>query len=644
MEDLFNLSKQNLLRYWGYPDFRSGQDEVVQSVFDKKDTLVLFPTGGGKSLCYQVPATVFDGLTLVISPLIALMQDQVQQLKDRGISATYINSTIPTYEVEQRLLNARNGMYKLLYCAPERLGTLLFQTELPNLNIELVAIDEAHCISEWGHDFRPSYRDIKQNLEQIAASSRWIALTATATPEVKKDILENLLFDKPNVISKGFTRPNLTWWVIKTENKKEKLFQSVKKASKKGDGLIYGGTRKNCEYWANRFSKNGIITEAYHAGKENETRKVIQERWISGKTPLVVATNAFGMGIDKPNCRYVMHEEMPYSIEAYYQEAGRAGRDGEESFPILFYRDSDFVKAKKRIEENYPSLEHLQKVYTALCDALNLAVGSEMLEMTAFELSSLQKRSGLPISMCAASIRLMEQFEVLVTQSEIAPMVSLQFTVSSELLGKFKERCQNPEKAEFLDKLERMFGPHSFADMVDVELDIVLEKLAVSRNGLIKGLNVLMQNDHVLMFTVYPERNLLKLFEARSKHLPIPTKEVETYRENLLLKLDTMNGYANTEGCREVYLRAYFGEINAEPCGHCDNCIKQKDEKEELTSIDIRTAFELLIEQNKSVTELRLETKWTREKVISCIQYLVSEKIIRSDPKKQGYYSTLGPV
>lgn len=639
MQYSFELAQQNLQQYWGYPNFRSGQDEVIQSILEGKDTLVLFPTGGGKSLCYQVPATMLNGITLVISPLVALMQDQVKQLNDRGISATFINSTIPKFEVEQRLVNARNGMYKLLYCAPERLGTTLFQAELQNLNIELVAIDEAHCISEWGHDFRPSYREIKTNLESIAESARWIALTATATLEVRNDILESLAFNEPNTISNGFSRPNLKWWVFETENKKEKLFQSVKKAAEKGDGLIYGGTRKNCEFWADRFSKNGVEAEAYHAGIESNERKEIQERWINGDTPLVAATNAFGMGIDKSNCRYVIHEEMPYSIEAYYQEAGRAGRDGDESYPILFYRRSDYLRASERIKKNYPTFEDLQTVYTALCDALGLAIGSTMDEMVGYEIQKVQIRSKLPKATCISALRLMEQFGVVASLSEIPPMLSIQFSLSPDMMIKFKERCQNPEKAEFLDKIERMYGHYAYGSMVDVPLEKVLEKLSISRNGLVKGLNVLMQNDHVLMFSLYPERNLIKLLEARSKELPIPKAYIETYRNSLLNKLEKMNGYATTSECREAYLRAYFGDVESSPCGNCDNCISNGiEQQEEITTDDIKIGFEILITEAKSVYELKAESGWSKQKVLSCLQYLISEGMIKTDPEKEGYF------
>ena len=638
MQDLFRSARENLAHFWGYDDFRSGQDEAVISILSKQHTLVLFPTGGGKSLCYQVPATVLDGLTLVISPLVALMQDQVQQLSERDISATFINSTLPNYEVEQRLVNARNGMYKLLYCAPERLGSMLFQAELEHLNIDLVAIDEAHCISEWGHDFRPSYRHIKSNLEVIFEDTRWIALTATATPEVQEDILTNLDFKKPTIVSRAFARPNLVWWVFETANKKEKLFESVKKASQKGDGLIYGGTRKNCEYWAARLTGKGLDTEPYHAGLHSELRKQIQERWITGETPLVVATNAFGMGIDKPDCRYVIHEEMPFSIEAYYQEAGRVGRDGQKSFPILFYRDSDYIKVRSRIQENYPTKKELQRVYTALGDALGLAVGSKMQDMVGYELSKIKTRCGLSRSICLASLRLMEQFGVIATQAGMPPMVGVQFTLSQEMMNVFKQRCQNPEKAEFVDRLERLFGHHAYNDMVELEEEAVLNKFNISRNVFIKGLNVLMQNDYVLVFKIYPERNLIRLLSARSRQIPIDLKDVETYRENLLRKVDLMNGYARTKMCREVYLRNYFGDTNAEACGKCDNCIHHRKESFSLHSSDIRKGYTFLVDEGKNLSLLKQEKGWSTQKIQAIAQYLVNEGKIVSDPNKESGY------
>jgi ATP-dependent DNA helicase RecQ len=642
LQELFKKAEANLQKYWGFETFRPGQDDVVKSVFEGNETLVLFPTGGGKSLCYQVPATVFEGITLVISPLVALMQDQVQALKAKGISATFINSTIPSYEVEQRLVNARNGMYKLLYCAPERLKTPLWEAELPNLNIDLVAIDEAHCISEWGHDFRPSYREIKTSLESIADETRWLALTATATPEVQKDITQSLRFSKPNVISRGFSRPNLKWWVLHSPKKKQKLEASVLKAAKQGDGLIYGGTRKNCEKLAERFTNLGIKTEAYHAGVESELRKAIQERWISGKTPLVVATNAFGMGIDKPDCRYVVHEEMPYSLEAYYQEAGRAGRDGEESFPLLLYRPSDYRKAKERLAKSYPKRDELEHVYIILCDSLNLAVGAVMEEAEQVELEELKKRGKVSYAKIQSALRLLDKFGIIAMHEEFSPQIGLQFTLSSQALKTFKQNSGNPEKAEFVDKLERIFGTQAFRDKVEQDEDYILEKLNVSRNSLIKALNVLQRNDQVLVYEEHQQRNLVKVLEARSKSLPLTKKEVETHRDNLFRKLEQMHGYVLTETCREVYLRNYFGDTSAFPCGHCDNCLKSGSEVKVHQSDElISQVFHLIQQEEQTVKSLAELTGESKKSIIQAIQFLIKEEKVTTNPAEPGNYKWL---
>lgn len=640
MSNQFSQAEANLKEFWGYDSFRKGQDVAIQSILSGRDTLTLFPTGGGKSLCFQVPATVYSGMTLVISPLVALMQDQVQQLNNQGISATFINNTIPFYEVEQRLVNARNGMYKLLYCAPERLGTELFQNELPNLIIDLVAIDEAHCISEWGHDFRPAYREIKENLESISESASWIALTATATPEVRKDILSNLQFENPQIVSLGFTRPNLKWWVVETQKTNEKMTEGVMKASTKGDGLIYGGTRKNCEYWAKVFSSKGIKSEAYHAGVESSLRKDIQTRWIKGETPLVVATNAFGMGIDKPNCRYVIHESMPYSIEAYYQEAGRAGRDGEEAFPILYYKPSDFLTAQNRIQKSYPTREQLEKVYLTLCDSFELAEGAVMKENEELSLSALQKRSKESAGIIRSSLRLLEQFGVIALQQDVKPSFSIQFTLNQSMLQKFKERCNNPDKAEFVDKLERTLHPKAFHDMIEVEEESLLTALDISRNGLIKALNVLMQNDHVVIFTVKEERDLVRVLEARSAKLPIGKNNVEQHRAVLLQKLEKMNEFVNSDTCREVFLRHYFGDTENKPCGHCDNCLKNDNNQRGRFNTElIEKTLQLLSNGDCSMKMIQSHLNINDEQIHSILSFLVKENRIQISSNDQSSYS-----
>lgn len=625
-EDLFKKAQKSLEKYWGFPSFRPGQDKVIQSVLDGKNTLVLFPTGGGKSLCYQVPATVLDGLTIVISPLVALMQDQVQQLNDRDISATFVNSSISRWEIEQRFANARNGMYDLLYCSPERLKTDLWKAEMPKLNIDLIAIDEAHCISEWGHDFRPSYREIRPSLEDIADDVIWIALTATATPEVRDDIQKNLELEDPVIVSKGFERPNLKWWVTQTEQKEKKLLQAVKKAAPMGSGLIYGGTRRNCEELSQKIeARLGIKTKAYHAGVDAAERKQIQEEWIDGTTPLVVATNAFGMGIDKADCRYVIHYEMPYSLESYYQEAGRAGRDGEESFPLLLFKPADAIIAEQRIKDSYPEKEQLQHMYDVLCDHLNLAVGSEMENKEEVSLAALKKRSGLSSRKVRSALDVLNQLGIIELVEHITPQVGVQFVVSQDYVSGQIEELENQQKASFLDTLFRQYGGEAFAKMKYIEFDYLQGKLNVSPNGVVKGLQVLQDRDHMLKFESIGEQPLVQVIEERRPSLNLSKEELEKHRNTLLKKLEYMIGYIETETCREVYIRHYFGEENVSPCGHCDNCLSSGHSDISVTEDDLQQIKSTLDEGAKTFNEISRSGGWSKAEVKRLLGYLVRE-------------------
>ncbi len=625
--NLFEKAQQSLEKYWGFPSFRLGQDKVIQAVLDGKNTMVLFPTGGGKSLCYQVPATVLDGLTIVISPLVALMQDQVEQLNDRGISATFVNSTISSWEIEQRFANARNGMYDLLYCSPERLETTLWEAEMSKLNIDLIAIDEAHCISEWGHDFRPSYRKIRPALEDIADEVTWIALTATATPEVRDDIQKSLGLKDAVIVSKGFDRPNLKWWVVETQKKDQKLFKAVQQASPKGSGLIYGGTRRNCEQLSQKIERKlGIKTKAYHAGVDSADRQQIQQEWIDGTTPLVVATNAFGMGIDKSDCRYVIHYEMPYSLESYYQEAGRAGRDGEESFPILLFKESDATIAEKRIKDSYPGKEELQKVYDVLCDELNLAVGSEMEEREEVSVQALQKRSGLSNRKVHTALDVLGQLGIIEMVEHISPQIGVHFIVSQDYIHDKISGLANQQKAEFLDILFRQFGGEAFGKMKYLEFDYIQRKLGVSANAVKKGLQVLQDRDHILKYESIGELPLIKLMEERQSNLSLSTAELEKHRDNLLQKLEYMIGYISTENCREVYIRHYFGEEDIKPCGHCDNCLNANETNFSISKDEIFQVKKILKEDSLSFSEIVVQTGWDKARTKRLLSYLVREQ------------------
>ena len=638
MKEIHLSDARNVLKkFWGYDSFRKGQEKAIQSVIDGNDTLVLFPTGGGKSLCYQVPALLFDGLTLVISPLVALMQDQVDQLNRLGIRATFLNSTISYREVEQRLVNARNGMYKLLYIAPERLNTDLWRAEQQGLKIDLIAIDEAHCISEWGHDFRPAYRTIREGLKEIDESVRWLALTATATPEVKKDLLKVLNFNEPTVITGGFKRENLIWWVIKSEQKQLKLKSVVHKASRLGSGIIYSSTRKDCERWAQLFTSEGVPAKAYHAGLSSEEREKVQNEWIDDTIPLVTATNAFGMGIDKANCRYVVHYTLPFSLEAYYQEAGRAGRDGEISYPVLIYRSADYEVLKERIEKSYPDYEVLRKVYDALCDSLNLAVGSEHQESEALELDEMKRRTGMPIQKIKASFTVLERLGVINQYDLFKPELGIQFLVSRDYLIDKIDQTE-PKKGDFLDRLVRLFGPSSFHEMQFLNEEMILEKLNLEPNQLRKGLTVLSDYDQLLAFKMRGLSTMIRVCEHRMQKLHIDQKRAYHYKEVLLKKLHYMYRYAETSHCREMFLRTYFGETNCEPCGKCDNCLSVETGNNEMQMEDIKRVVEYMKDQNRSIAELSKLTGWKSSKLKRVLNHLErEEQIIKVEESKNDH-------
>jgi ATP-dependent DNA helicase RecQ len=621
----FNKAKQNLLKYWGFADFRSGQDDVVKSVLKGNETVVLFPTGGGKSLCYQVPATVLPGLTLVISPLVALMQDQVDQLNKRGIRSTFINSTIPTFEVEQRLINARNGMYTLLYCAPERLETPLFQQEAPNLNIQLVAVDEAHCISEWGHDFRPPYRKIRQNIEASIGNTRFMALTATATPRVKNDIIAVMEFKNPVIVSKGFERKNLKWWVKPTEQKSTTLLKMVQKAP--GSGLIYASTRRGCNEIAALIRSKGIACEAYHAGLSSDERKRIQQQWIDNALPLVVATNAFGMGIDKPDCRYVIHYDIAYSLEAYYQEAGRAGRDGAESYPTLLVKRADLEYARKRLNDSYPDFDIVQRVYTSLCDSLNLAIGSLHETAQVVSLDHLSKRSGLRKTLISNCLKVLNRLGIIVLSQTQESQFGIAFTLNKEALLDAIKSWKNEAKQRFFENLMRLYIPEALHAMHYHDQAFIMTKLELTYNGVVKGLDIL-ASEGLLTWEARTDDPVVQVLEARSSRAPITRKDVEQFRQIQQEKLEKIIGYAETTGCRSAYIRRYFGEEDVpDACGFCDRCLEVK--KESYSQKEIVHVLEKLKKEPLTLTEVAEQCGISQKVAIEVLRWLSSERRVR---------------
>lgn len=634
----FDKAVLNLKKIWGFDSFKGEQEEAVRSILNGKDTLILFPTGGGKSLCYQLPATVLDGLTVVISPLISLMQDQVDQLGKLGIPATFINSTLQQHEIEQRLINARNGMYSLLYCSPERLETPLWQYEMPNLNIQLVAVDEAHCISEWGHDFRPSYRKIAESLESIRNEIVWVALTATATPEVQDDIVQLLKLKDPAIISGSYERANLKWWVLDFEDKDKKLLEMVVRAGDEA-GIVYAGTRKDCNRIAHLLEVKGKSASAYHSGIEFQKRKQIQNAWISNRIQWIVATNAFGMGINKPDCRYVFHYVIPNSIEAYYQEAGRAGRDGDLSYPVLLYNQSDYQRLHRYIEDAYPNKEILQKVYDALCDSLELAVGSSYEETFQVSIEKLIKRNKLPVRIQKAGLRVLDRYGILTMITDYKSSYGVYFALSYGAVLDVIESTQNKQKAVFIDRIFRLYGPESQNEMVFREVDYLTEKLQLSPNQILKGLEVL-QNEKVLFYEVRDGNPLIKLHEPRYAKLSFTPQEIEGYRNVLLKKLDYMRGYVDTQNCRSKYIRSYFGEKKVPNyCGNCDICIARTTKSKYSVSKDsVQSVCNSLKESPQTNKELQKATGLKKTDLVQTLGMLIKEGIISTEIGEQPVY------
>jgi ATP-dependent DNA helicase RecQ len=449
MPDIHQILKQ----YWGHDSFRPLQEDIIQAVLDEKDVLALLPTGGGKSLCFQIPALAKDGICLVISPLIALMKDQVQNLKNKGINALSIYSGMSFLEIKKTLQNAIHGNYKFLYVSPERLESSLFLEYLPAMNISLIAVDEAHCVSQWGYDFRPPYLRIAALREQIPGVPL-IALTASATLEVQNDICEKLLFSPTHKrYQQSFERPNLSYSIFKVASKQNKVIEILKKV--KGTAIVYCKNRKHTKDVADLLKLNNISADHYHAGLSNDERNNKQEQWINNSTRVIVCTNAFGMGIDKPDVRTVVHYDVPDCLENYYQEAGRAGRDGKRSYAVLLYSNKELADLFEQVNIRYPAKEEIKKVYTAVMNHLQIAAGSGEGMTFDFDITGFAKIFKLNILSATYAIKTLELEEIIRYNEVFFKPSTLVFTCERNELSEFEN--EHPELDDIIKGLLRSY-------------------------------------------------------------------------------------------------------------------------------------------------------------------------------------------
>ena len=557
-----------LQRHWGHDRFRAGQWDAIEAVLAEQDVLAILPTGGGKSVCYQVPALLREGLTLVVSPLIALMQDQVAGLKARGIQADFINSTLSAREIDQRWTDAEFGRYRLLYVAPERLQTDVFLARAGRLNIRLLAVDEAHCISEWGHHFRPSYLQIAEARAQFGDPPT-LAVTATATPEVRRDIVRHLALRGPRVIVKGFDRPNLVWSIFRTENKSAKVLDVVKGVE--GSGVVYAATRRGTEEWAARLEKQGETAAAYHGGLKSDVRAERQAAWLRGETRIMVATNAFGMGIDKPDVRFVVHADVPGTLEAYYQEAGRGGRDGARAYAVLLFQPGDEATQRSLIEEGYPDAQTVRKVYDAACSLAQIPIGTLPEAPVAVDVEKVARVSGERLGKTKQAIELLER------QGTWQPLLGhrhrayLWFETSAEAMRHYADG-QQAALSDFVDALLRAVHADAFSGWWDIDVRMLQRRTGLTRERLYKGMAFLEERG-LLRWQPPGTTALVQLAEPRTSRLPVDDRMVRRAKRQAEARLEHMLRYARSVTCRRHFLLAYFGEGSPERCGQCDVCL-----------------------------------------------------------------------
>lgn len=556
-----------LKEYWGYDGFRPMQEEIITAALEGKDVLAIMPTGGGKSICFQVPGLMRDGITLVVTPLIALMKDQVQNLNDRGVRALAIHAGMSRHEVDLALNNAAYGDYKFLYLSPERLGTQLFRSYIDILDVSFIVVDEAHCISQWGYDFRPDYLRIGELRERIDAPV--IAVTATATPSVAQDIMERLGFKEKLLLKSGFERPNLSYIVRQVEDKYSQILNVCNGVP--GTGIVYARNRRKCEELSAFLRTQGVSASFYHAGLGGQARAERQAAWKSGAVRVMVCTNAFGMGIDKPDVRFVVHYDLPESPEAYFQEAGRAGRDGKRSFAVQLWNSVDVRRAKQIEDVSFPSLEYIEDVYQKLHAFFEIPYDTGMGRQLKFKIEDFCKRFGLQRAPAFYALKYLERTEHLTYSEEVDIPTKVRINVDRKSL--YDVELADQGQANVLEALMRSYtGIFSFLQQIDEEYVARLAGQTVPQlRQSLYGLSLA----HVISYVPTDHSDVVVLHHDRLRpgNVNLMPSRYAMLRESFHARAEAMLEYVSeTSECRSRYLLRYFGQTETTDCGTCDVC------------------------------------------------------------------------
>jgi len=619
-----NKYQEILKQYWGYDSFRDLQEEIITSIGEGKDTLGLMPTGGGKSITFQVPALAQEGICIVITPLIALMKDQVQNLRKRGIKALAIYSGMTRQEILTALENCIFGNYKFLYISPERLDTEIFRTKLRSMKVSMITVDESHCISQWGYDFRPAYLKIAE-IRELLPGVPVLALTATATPEVVKDIQTRLNFREGNVFRMSFERKNLAYIVRKTDNKTKELLHILQRIS--GSAIIYVRNRHRTKEITELLTNEGITADFYHAGLDNAVKDLRQKRWQSGEVRVMVATNAFGMGIDKPDVRIVLHLDLPDSPEAYFQEAGRAGRDGEKAYAVILYAKSDKMTLHKRIVDTFPEKEYILNVYEHLQYYYQMAMGDGFQCIREFNLEEFcRKFKYFPVPVDSA-LKILTQAGYLEYTDEQDNSSRILFTIRRDELYKLRE--MGKEADALIQTILRSYTG-VFTDYAYISEESLALRTGLTRQQIY---NILVTLTKRRIVDYIPRKKTPYIIYTRERldlrFLHIPPIVYEERKARYEARIKAMEEYVITENvCRSRMLLHYFGEKNEHNCGQCDVCLSNRasnDLSEKSYEELKRQILELLGQSPLTPAEIADKIKAEKEDIGQVIRYLLDE-------------------